>query len=138
MRNTPASSPASGSPLNRLTDGSSHHLWLSFTPLDPVGKKTRQIRGICQVWPSRSQTWNLSKNLHRRIFRLNILHRQFHLILTVLVKKKHKKMSENGEIYTAGKNFTLPPALTAWTNSTSAPNHLFLAYFEVGLQASCN
>ena len=34
--------------------------------------------------------------------------------------KKHKKMSENGEIYTAGKNFTLPLALTAWTNSTSA------------------
>ena len=29
-------------------------------------------------------------------------------------------MSENGEIYAAGKNFTLPPALTAWTNSTSA------------------
>ena len=26
---------------------------------------------------------------------------------------------ENGEIYTAGKNFTLPPALTALTNSTS-------------------
>ena len=34
-------------------------------------------------------------------------------------KKKTQKMSENGEIYTAGKNFTLPPALTAWTNSTS-------------------
>ena len=29
-------------------------------------------------------------------------------------------MSENGEIYTAGKNFTLPPALTALTNSNSA------------------
>ena len=28
-------------------------------------------------------------------------------------------MSENGEIYTAGKNFTLQPALTAWPNSTS-------------------
>ena len=28
-------------------------------------------------------------------------------------------MSENGEIYTAGKKFTLPPAATAWTNSTS-------------------
>ena len=28
-------------------------------------------------------------------------------------------MSENGEIYTAGKKFTLPPALTVWTNSTS-------------------
>ena len=35
-------------------------------------------------------------------------------------KKKTQKMSENGEIYTAGKNFTLPPALTGWTNSTSA------------------
>ena len=29
-------------------------------------------------------------------------------------------MSVNGEIYTAGKNFTLPPAVTALTNSTSA------------------
>ena len=28
-------------------------------------------------------------------------------------------MSENGEIYTAGKNFTLPPAVTAVTNLTS-------------------
>ena len=28
-------------------------------------------------------------------------------------------MSENGEIYTDGKNFTLPPAVTALTNSTS-------------------
>ena len=35
-------------------------------------------------------------------------------------KEKHKKMSENGKIYTAGKNFTLPPALTALTNFTSA------------------
>ena len=30
-------------------------------------------------------------------------------------------MSENGEIYTAGKNFTLPLAVTAWTNLNSAP-----------------
>ena len=28
-------------------------------------------------------------------------------------------MGENGEIYAAGKNFTLPPALTALTNSNS-------------------
>ena len=34
-------------------------------------------------------------------------------------KKKTQKMSENGEIYTAGKNFTLPPGLTGWTNFTS-------------------
>ena len=33
-------------------------------------------------------------------------------------------MSENGEIYTAGKNFTLPPAVTAWTNSTSAHKYI--------------
>ena len=36
------------------------------------------------------QTWNLSKNLHRRIFRLKILHHQFHLISTVLVGKNTK------------------------------------------------
>ena len=34
-------------------------------------------------------------------------------------KKKAQKMSENGEIYTAGKDFTLQLAVTAWTNSTS-------------------
>ena len=39
-------------------------------------------------------------------------------------KKTHKKMSENGEIYTAGKNFTLPPAVTALTNFTSACSSL--------------
>ena len=34
-------------------------------------------------------------------------------------KKKKQKMSENGEIYTAGKKFTLPQAVTALTKSTS-------------------
>ena len=48
-------------------------------------------------------------------FQAKIVHCQFHLISTVLVGKT-QKMSENGDIYTAGKNFTL----TAWTNSTSA------------------
>ena len=37
---------------------------------------------------------------------------------TVLVIKT-QKMSENGKIYTGGKIFTLPPAVTAWTNLTS-------------------
>ena len=32
---------------------------------------------------------------------------------------KNTKKSENEEIYTGGKNFTLPPAVTAWTNPTS-------------------
>ena len=33
-----------------------------------------------------------------------------------------KKMSEKWRIYTAGKNFTLPPAVTALTNFTSEFN----------------
>ena len=33
--------------------------------------------------------------------------------------KNTKNISENGEIYTAGKNLTLLPAVMAWTNSTS-------------------
>ena len=31
-------------------------------------------------------------------------------------KNKTQKMSGNGEIYTAGKNFTLPPAVTNLTS----------------------
>ena len=43
--------------------------------------------------------------------------------------KNTKKMSENGEIYTTGKNFKLPPALTALTNSTSeSTEHLNLIF----------
>ena len=38
-------------------------------------------------------------------------------------------MSENGEIYTAGKKFTLPPAVTALTNSTSGVQ--FLDLFQI-------
>ena len=38
----------------------------------------------------RLQTWNLSKILHHRIFRLKNLHRQFHLISKVLVRKNTK------------------------------------------------
>jgi len=34
-------------------------------------------------------------------------------------------MSENGEIYTAGKN-TLPLAVTAWTNLTSAISQMLV------------
>ena len=36
-----------------------------------------------------------------------------------LSKKKTQKMSENGEIYTADKNFTLQPAVTAVTAVTN-------------------
>ena len=43
-----------------------------------------------------------------------------------------QKMSENGEIYTAGKKFTLPPAVTAWTNLTSAN-----PFFNSGVKVKC-
>ena len=40
--------------------------------------------------------------------------------------KKTQKMSENEEIYTVGKKFTLPPAVTALTSFISA---LLISYF---------
>ena len=49
--------------------------------------------------------------------------------------KNTKRMSENGEIYSAGKNFTLRPALTGWTNSTS-DGPLPCLIFEMGLNRS--
>ena len=39
---------------------------------------------------------------------------------TPSISPNFNSFSKNGEIYTAGKNFTLPLALTGWTNSTSA------------------
>ena len=67
-----------------------------LAPLPPSGKdKTQQFNKLNQQVVSFAlrimQTWNLSKILHRRIFRLKILYRQFHLILTVLVEKKNTK-----------------------------------------------
>ena len=49
-------------------------------------------------------------------------------------------MSEKGEIYTAGKNFTLPPALTAWTNSTSEYdyNHSFDFFHDLIFSFPCH
>ena len=47
--------------------------------------ETKTLTETNQV--GKRQTWNLSKILHRRIFRLKILQRQFHLISTVLVRK---------------------------------------------------
>ena len=45
-------------------------------------------------------------------------------------------MSANGEIYTAGKIFTLPPAVTAGTNLTTAKatgnlNQTWTSYFVI-------
>ena len=37
-----------------------------------------------------------------------------------------QKMSENGKIYTAGKKFTLPPAVTTVTNLTSGLSKMTL------------
>ena len=51
-----------------------------------LAEKDASLRSL----QSHHQTWNLSKILHRQIFRLKILHRQFHLILTALVRKNTK------------------------------------------------
>ena len=37
-------------------------------------------------------------------------------------------MNVNGDIYTASKNFTLPPAVTAVTNLTSAALYLYFKF----------
>ena len=74
---------------------------------------------VCIFWSSQSHTWNqnqtwdLSKSIHRRNFKPKIWHPLCHQSSTVLMRKKTQKMSVNGEIYTAGKNFTLPTAVTA-------------------------
>ena len=42
---------------------------------------------------------------------------------------KNTKNEWNGEIYTAGKKFTLPPAVTAWTNLTAAVTCPFVSRY---------
>ena len=67
------------------------------------------------------QTGNLSKILRRRIFRLKILHRQFHLILTVLVGKKHKKwvkmekFTPLAKILHCRRQWQISPLESIWT-----------------------
>ena len=61
------------------------------------------------------------------------LHRQFHLISTVLVIK-HKKMGENREINTAGKNFTLPPSVTRGTYHLCFPPDRSASHGEVTIE----
>ena len=62
------------------------------------------------VFPYVGVLFFLSKNLHRWIFRLKILHRQFHLISTVLVGKstkiewKWRNLHRWQKIYTAAGN----------------------------------
>ena len=41
-------------------------------------------------------------------------------------KKKHKKLVKMEKFTPLATNFTLPPGLTGWTNSTSALTFLFL------------
>jgi len=43
-------------------------------------------------------------------------------------------MSEHGEIYTTGKNFTLPPAVTGGTKLTSGPWSDKNAYLQCQLK----
>ena len=47
-------------------------------------------------------------------------------VLCAFIYIVHRVVS--GEIYTAGKNFTLPPAMTAWTNLTSDTMHFLICW----------
>ena len=88
---------------------------------------------------SGTQTWNLSKKFTPPDFQAKNFTPSISPNFNSFSKKKTQKMSENGEIYTAGKNFTLPPALTAWTNSTSGKMWKCcpLSHFIVRSQCPC-
>ena len=61
------------------------------------------------------QTWNLSKKFTPPDFQAKKFTPSISPNFNSFSGKKHKKMGENVEIYTAGKNFTLLPAVTALT-----------------------
>ena len=72
------------------------------------------------------QTWDLSKILHRRIFRLKLLHHSFHLISTVLAIKNTNKWVKMGKstplakILHCCRHGQIPPlALMIWRKKTS-------------------
>ena len=80
------------------------------------------------------QTWHLSKVLHRRIFRLKLLRRQFRLIWKVIVGDKNKKKWNRRNLHCWRKFYTaagsqwwqmdkshkspLPPTLQLQRNNT--------------------
>ena len=72
----------------------------------PLNVSRRNGNGLKSIGVTISGVLDMPKC---RIFRPKLLHPQFHLISTALVIKTQRK-SDNGEIYTAGKNFTLPLA----------------------------
>ena len=53
-------------------------------------------------------------------------------IISLLIMRENMLFS--GEIYTTGKNFTLPPAVTAVTNSTSVATGKSIQYFKLKLK----
>ena len=72
----------------------------------PLNVSRRNGNGLKSIGVTISGVLDMPKC---RIFRPKLLHPQFHLFSTALVIKTQRK-SDNGEIYTAGKNFTLPLA----------------------------
>ena len=83
------------------------------------------------------QTWNLSKILHRRIFRPKILYRQFHLISTVLVIKtqknewKWRNLHRWQKFYTAAGSDGIDKAQISPLKLYSIP-HCFEKYINCG------
>ena len=60
-----------------------------------------------------------------KIYTAGFSGQKFYTLNFVKLVIKHKQIySENGEIYTSGKNFILPLAVTAVTNLTSANHYI--------------
>ena len=86
------------------------HTFLTYTKFKFCKKKGSKTT---------TQTWDLSK----KFTLLDFWDKNFTPLISPNFKsfgdKTQKQICENGEIYTADKNFTLPPEVTARTNSTS-------------------
>ena len=87
----------------QCTDRMTHYKYHRFIAITKMAIFCPRGRGMLHQWSISchhvsqrfikvftKQTWILSKILHCQIFRLKILHRQFHLILAVLVRKNTK------------------------------------------------
>ena len=90
--------------LMRSSDNPQHHVYEALGQ-NLLPKLTSDMKFVQNFTPSDFQVKNFTPSISPNFKGFS--------------RKKTQKMSENGEIYAAGKNFTLPPAHTALTNSTS-------------------
>ena len=109
------------------------HLLMEFWPTVDIFTDCGHIHVLDRGWSKNgpfwtkhrragesASEWDLSKILHCQIFRLKILHLEFHWISTALVIKT-QKMCVFGEIYTTGKKIC-----TAGGSDSSDKSHFWV------------